>query len=217
MVWTVKRAQSPTTWDKVCVATNYGSGQRQREVGTPENPQFTYEEALHNRRKGRKLMLYAGKDILSEESDRILESSGPSLEKLWRKVEESELPLLPQVVLPGGWDILGRPWALMDCPKAQVPQIPSAHGHSGVTIAVLVSFPPDPFYFPDLAHLDQAVQLWNKASRKRPLGMNAELQEDGQVKGAKKTYDHLRLPAYRHSVPVQEMLKELRWKAFREG
>ncbi len=47
--------------------------------------------------------------------------------------------------------------------------------------------------------------------------MTGELQEDGQVKATTTTYSHLRLPRYKHSVPVQEMLKELRWEAFREG
>lgn len=52
--------------------------------------------------------------------------SGPNLQKLRKAVEEFELPLLPQGVLPGGWDALGLPWALMDCPTTQVPQILSA-------------------------------------------------------------------------------------------
>ncbi len=76
------------------------------------------------------MTLYVGKDILSEERDKLLQSLGPSLEKLWKKNKESELPLLPQGVLPGGWDALGRPWALMDCLTGQMPRIPSTHGHS---------------------------------------------------------------------------------------
>ncbi len=105
----------------------------------------------------------------------------------------------------------------MDCPAEQVHLIPSAHGHPWVTVAVLVNFSPEPFYFPTLAHLDRAVQVWNKASQKRPLGMDAELQDDGHVKGAKKTYERLMLPGYRHSMPVHEMLKETRWTTFRDG
>ncbi len=57
-------------------------------------------------------------------------------------VEESRLPLLLQRMLPGGWDALGRPWALMDCPAEQVPQLSSAHDQPRVTAAVLVSFFP---------------------------------------------------------------------------
>ncbi len=47
--------------------------------------------------------------------------------------------------------------------------------------------------------------------------MDAELQADGLVKGARKTYERLMLPGYRHSIPVQKMLKETRWPAFRDG
>ncbi len=47
----------------------------------------------------------------------------------------------------------------MDCLAEQVPLIPSADGHSRVTVAVLVSFPKEPFYFSDMDHLDQAIQV----------------------------------------------------------
>ncbi len=73
--------------------------------------------------------------------------------------------------------------------STQVPQIPRAHGHSRVKVAVLVSFPPEPFFFSNLAHLDHAIQVWHKASQKKPLGMDDELQSDGQVNGARKTYE----------------------------
>ncbi len=76
------------------------------------------------------------------------------MERLQRKVDELELPVLPQGVLPTGWDALGRPWALLDCPTARAPQIPSACGCPRVTIAVLIRFPPEPFYFSDLVHLN---------------------------------------------------------------
>ncbi len=125
--------------------------------------------------------------------------------------------LLPQGVLPGGWDALGRPWALMDCPADQVPQIPSALDHSRVTEAGLVSFLPEPLYFHDLAHMDHAVRVWKKASQKRPIRMSEETHKDGRLKSAGGTYGRLSLPGYRHSVPVQEALKEARWPDFRKG
>ncbi len=105
----------------------------------------------------------------------------------------------------------------MDCPAEQVPQIPSAHGHPWVTVAVLVSFPPEPLYFPDMAHMDCAVRFWKKASQRRPVGMSEETHKDGCLKSAGTTYGRLSLPGYRHSVPVQEALKEDRWSDFREG
>ncbi len=77
-------------------------------------------------------------------------------------------------------------------------------------MAALVSIPPEPFYFPDLDHLDRAIQVWNKVSRKRP-------NRRWTGEGATKTYDRLTLPGYRHSVPLQGMLKEWHWKAFRDG
>ncbi len=83
--------------------------------------------------------LYMGEDIVLVENNELLQSSEPSLKKLRKAIEESQLPMLLQGVLTGGWDALGQPLALMDCPTAQVPQIPSAHGHSRVTVTVLLS------------------------------------------------------------------------------
>ncbi len=168
------------TWDDICVATHFGTGQLQGDVGTSENPRFTYEEAIHNPRSGRNMTMHTGEDIVQLGSEELLNLSGPKLKRLRF---EATLPLLPQGVLPGGWDALGRPWAPMDCPADQVPQIPSAHDHSRVTVAVLVSFPPEPLYFPDLAHMDRAIKVWNKASQRKPLGMADELQADGRLKG----------------------------------
>ncbi len=96
---------------------------------------------------------------MSVENEGLLQTSGPSLKKLRKAVEESELPLLPQELLPGGWDALWRPWALIDCPTTQVPQISSAHGHTRVTVAVLVSFPPEPLFFTSLVHMDRAIKV----------------------------------------------------------
>ncbi len=211
------RPREQPTWDSLCVATDFGTGQLQGEVGIPENPRFTYEEAVHNRRSGKGVTLYTEEDIVQLESDELIQRSGPKLKKLRLAVKESELPLLSQGVLPGGWDALRRPWALMDCPVAQVPQIPSAHSHSRVTVTVLVSFPPEPLYFPNLAHMDRAVRVWKKASQKRPLGMSEELHADGRMKGARRTYERLLLPGYHYRVPVQETLKEARWPDFWDG
>ncbi len=112
------------------------------------------------------MTLYVGEDIKQQEGDALVNSSVPKLKRLRLTVKESKLPLLPQGVLPGGWDTLGCPWALMDCPADQVPQIPSAHDHFRVTVAVLLSFPPDLLYFPDMAHMDCAIRVWKKASQR---------------------------------------------------
>ncbi len=91
------------------MATDFETGQLQGEVGTPENPRFTYEEAVHNRRRGRGMTLYMEEDIVQQEGDALVKRSGPKLKQLRLAVEEYKLPLLPQGVLPGGWDALGRP------------------------------------------------------------------------------------------------------------
>ncbi len=158
-----------------------------------------------------------GEDIVQQESDELVKRSRPKLKQLRLAVEESKLPLLPQRVLPGGWYALERPWALMDCPVEQVPQIPSAHDHSRVTVAILVSFPLEPLYFPDVAHMDCAIWVWKKASQKSPIVMRGETHKDGRLKSTGATYGRLSLPGYRHSVPVQEALKEARWPDFCAG
>ncbi len=184
-------------------ATTRGGG----DSGEP--PVYLRGGCPHPRRR-RDLTLYVLEDIVQQDGDELVNRSGPKLKRLRQTVEESKLPLLPQGVLPGGWDALGRPWALMDCPADQVPQIPSAHGHSRVTVAILVSFPPEPLYFPDMAHMDCAVRVWKKASQRRRVGMSEETHKDGRLKSAGTTYGRLSLPGYRHSVPVQEALKEAR-------
>ena len=160
------------------------------------------------------MTLYVGEDIVQQEGDELIHRSGPKLKQLRLDVEESKLPLLPQGMLPGGWDALGRPWALMDCPAEQVPQIPSAHGQPRVTVAVLVSFPPEPLYFPDKEHMDCAIRVWKKAKQRRPVGLDEETRKDRSLKSAGTTYGRLTLPGYRDSVPVQEALKETRWADF---
>ncbi len=142
------------TCDELCSATNYEIGQLRGDVGTPKDSLFTYEEAVHHRHGKRGLTVYVGKDIIPVEGDRLTEMSERNLKKLRKQVDEAELSELPRGLLPGGWDALGRPWAPMDCPAERVPQIPSIRGCSRITIAVLVSFPPEPFYFANLSHLD---------------------------------------------------------------
>ncbi len=90
------------SWDNLCVTTDFETGQLRGEVGTPENPRLTYEEAVHNRRSGRDLTLYVGEDILQQGGDELVKRSGPKLKRLRLAVEESKLPLLPQWVLPRG-------------------------------------------------------------------------------------------------------------------
>ncbi len=171
-------------WDNLCVATDFETGQLQGELGTPENPGFTYEEAVHNRRSGRAMTLYMGEDIVQQEGDELIHRSGPKLKQLLMDVEESKLPLLPQGMLPGGWDVLGRPWPLMDCHAEQVPRIPSAHDQPRVTVAVLVSFPPEPLYFPNKKHMECALRVWKKAKQRRPAGLEEETHKEGSLKSA---------------------------------
>ena len=95
------------TWDDLCVATNFETGQLQGEVRTTENPRFTYEEAVHNHRGGKTMTLYVGEDIVQQEGDELINRSGPKLKQLRLDVEESKLPLLPQGILPRGWDAPG--------------------------------------------------------------------------------------------------------------
>ena len=204
-------------WNSLCVATDFETGQLQGEVGTPEDPGFTYEEAIHNHRSGQAMTLHVGEDIVRQIGEELIHLSGPKLKQLTMDVEESRLPLLLQGMLPGGWDALGRPWALMDCPAEQVPQVSSVHDQPRVTVAVLVSFPPDPLYFPNRKHLECALRVWKKAKQRRPARLEEEAHPDGSLKSAGTTYRRLTWPGYRDSVPVQEALKETRWSDFCEG
>ncbi len=102
----------------------------------------------------------------------------------------------------------------MDCPAETVPQVVSAQGCKRMTIAVLVNFPPEPLYFPDMAHLDLTLCYRTKARGKKTTLTRLELGEDGHLKDAHGTYRKLKLNTYDDSVPVQELLKEHRWRAF---
>ncbi len=105
----------------------------------------------------------------------------------------------------------------MYCPAEKVPQVVSAQGCERETVVVLVNFPPEPIYFVSVAHLDLALQYQNKVGGKRTILTGLELGEGGQPNYARSMYRKLKLTNYNNSVPVQELLKEHRWKAFRDG
>ena len=85
------------------------SGQLKGNVGTPDEPLFTYEEAVRQRTPGRDLLLWVGPDIVLAEEDEFLKKrSEGDLKKIRKKANEEQLPRLPPGVLPGGWDALGR-------------------------------------------------------------------------------------------------------------
>ncbi len=205
-------------WDQLCSATDMETGQLKGNIGAPNDPLFTYEDAVHRRGTEQDLLLCVGHDIIPAEEDEFPKKKSEGVLKTLRKQAiEAQLPELPKGVLPGGWDAFGRPWALIDCPAEKVPRIPSAHGKLRVTVAALVSFPPEPFYLVNLVHLDGVIRVSNKVSHVTHRGLQGELNVDQTLKEAHKTYSRLKLPGYRDSVPVQECLKEPRWSAFREG
>ncbi len=207
-----------TEWEQLCKATDMDTIQLKGHVGTPDDPLFTYEEAVRQRGTDQGLLLRVGQDIIPAEEDEFpKKKSEGDLKKLRKQAVEAQLPELPTGVLPGGWDALGRPWALIDCPAKKVPQIPSAHGTSRVTVATLVSFPPKPFFFVNSAHLDGVIWVKNKIGHSTYRGLQGELNEDQMLKDASRTYDRWKLPEYGDSVPFQECLKEPRWSAYREG
>ncbi len=83
-------------------------------------------------------------------------------------------------------------------------------------MAVLVDFPPEPFYFPDVTHLDFALRYRSKAGRRGTVTTGLELEENGLWKDARGTYRKLKLATYNNSVLVQGLLKEHWWKAFQD-
>ena len=210
--------RNQTEWDQLCKATDMETGQLKGNVGTPDDHLFTYEEAVHQRGTDQGLFLRVGQDIIPAKEDEFpKKKSEGDLKKLRKQAVVAQLPELPTGVLPGGWDALGRPWALIDCPAEKVPRIPSAHGTSRVTVAALVSFPLEPFFFVNLVHLDRVVRVKNKVGHATYRGLQGELNEDQTLKDAYRTYGRLKLPGYGDSVPCQECLKEPRWSAYREG
>ncbi len=54
----------------------------------------------------------------------------------------------------------------MDCPAEKVLEVVSAHGHLRVTIEVVVCSRPEPFYYPDVEHLDGTLKYRAKLGRK---------------------------------------------------
>ena len=215
---TAARPWTWTKWDRLCEATDMGTGQLKGNVRTPGEPLFTYEEAVRQRGTGRDLLLCVGSDVILAGEDEFPQNkSAKDLKKLRKQAVWTQLPKLPPGVLPGGWDAFGRPWALLDCPAEKVPQLPSADGKSRVIVAALVSFPPEPFFFASPAHLDGAVRVNNKAGHTAQRGLQGELQGDRTFKDAARTYSRVKPPGYEDSVPVQECLKEPRWSAYWEG
>ena len=89
-------------------------------MGTSEDPLFTYEEAVHHHHCQRGLTLYVGEDIIPVEGDRLSEMSEQNLKKLRKQVDELELPLLPEDLLPGGCH--GLSWTVQqsECPRFPV-------------------------------------------------------------------------------------------------
>ncbi len=151
------------------------TGQLKGNVGTPDEPLLTYEEAPCQRTPGREPLLWVGPDIVPAEEDEFPKKrSERDLKRIRKQANEEQLPQLPPCVLPGEWDALGRPWALIDCPAEKVPRIPSAHGASRVTVAALVSFPPEPFFFANPVHLDGAVRVKNKVGHATYLDLGNE-------------------------------------------
>ncbi len=56
-------------WDQLCSATDVETGQLRGNVGTPDDPLFTYEEAVRQRGTGQDLLLYVGPDIIPTGDD----------------------------------------------------------------------------------------------------------------------------------------------------
>ncbi len=214
----VLHPRSQTEWEQLCKATDMDTGQLKENVGTPDDPLFTYEEAVRQRGTDRNLLLWVGPDIVPAEEDEFpKKKSEGDLKRIRKQADEGQLPQLPTGVLPGGWNALGRPWAPIDCPAEKVPRIPSAHGTSRVTVAALVSFPPEPFFFVNLVHLDGVVRVKNKVGHVTYLGLQGELNQDHMLKDACRTYGRVKPPGYGDSIPFQECLKASRWSAYREG
>ncbi len=212
-----KHARNATAWAEVCPAMDFETGQLVGRVGTPEEPLFTYEQAVHHRRGRDDFQLIVGRDIPAEEKDSLSTATIDKLRHLQAAVKSHKLPKLPRGVVPRGWDGWGRPWALIDCPADKVPQISSNQGGDRVTVAALVNFPPEPFYVPNVTALDYALRYCSKAGKKGTLDNGLTLEQDGQWDDPAGAYRRLKLPAYRHSVPVQELMSSNRWPAFQEG
>ncbi len=106
-----RRARDAAAWAGVCPATDFETGQLIGRVGTPEEPLFTYEQAVHYRRGRDDLLLVVGADIPTEERDHLSKATISEFSKRQTDVEAYRLPKLPRGVMPKGWDGWGRPWA----------------------------------------------------------------------------------------------------------
>ncbi len=95
-----KRARNATAWAEVCPATDFETGQLVGRVGTPEDPLFTYEQAVHHRRGRTDLQLVTGRDSLTEEKDSLSTATIDKLCQLQAAVESHKLPKLPRGVVP---------------------------------------------------------------------------------------------------------------------
>ncbi len=99
-----KRARDAATWAEVCPATNFETGQLMARVGMPEDPLFTYEQAVHHRRGCEDFLLVVGAAIPTEERDHLSEATITELHKRQVGVESHRLHKLPRGVVPRGWD-----------------------------------------------------------------------------------------------------------------
>ncbi len=183
-----KHARDATAWAEVCPATDFETGQLVGRVGTPEEPLFTYEQAVHYRRGRDDLHLVVGRDIPTEERDSLSQAKINKLRNYQTAVEGHRLPKLPRGVVPRGWDGWGCPWALIDCPADKVPQVTSNQGSDRVMVAALVDFPPEPFYAPNVTALDYALRYHSKEGKKGTLDCGLTLDQDGQWDDAAGAY-----------------------------
>ncbi len=59
-----------------------------------------------------------------------------------------------------------HPWALVDFSAPKVPENPGTHCLECVTVAVLVFFPPQSFYFPNAEHINSVLRYLAKMAGK---------------------------------------------------
>ncbi len=78
-------------------------------MGKPEDPLFTYEQAVHHRRGREDFLFVVGAAIPTEERDHLSEAAISELSKRQTNMEAHQLPKLSRGVVPKGWDGWGRP------------------------------------------------------------------------------------------------------------
>ncbi len=101
-------ARDAAAWAEVCPATDFETGQLVGRVGTPKEPLFTYEQAVHHRKGREDFQLIVGRDIPTEERDHLSTATNAKLLAYQNAVEGHKLPKLPRRVVPGGWDGWGH-------------------------------------------------------------------------------------------------------------